>query len=956
MSGSSRLILPSAPALVAGHGSIALFTPDGEVMTLDVAAARARLREMPPPMVVHGPATAKRLGNLSLPVLDILELFAFVMPAQGVAPTVAGLARALDFDTPASMEAAAVLLPDLAAALLGRLANGRALKVNRHAAGLAALMAEAGWPWARFVIAALGDTTAQPDRRLLRLWQNLPEWEDEAPRPPPSAYPVAKGAARARLARLLGNDAEARPAQADYASAATAAFAPRSEAGEPICVLAEAGTGTGKTLGYLAPSSLWAEQNQGAVWISTFTRHLQRQIEQEAARLEPEPAKRRARVVLRKGRENYLCLLNYEESVNAVRDGGLRGAGIIALGLVARWAQASSDHDIAGGDLPGWFTELFGNALLVQIADRRGECIHSACPHYKRCTIEQVIRRARRADLVIANHALVMAQAAWGGLDDASVPTRYVFDEGHHLFDAADSAFSAELSGIEMAELRRWLLGAEGGRSRARGIARRIQDMVAADETLGGPLEAVLIAARALPGAAYFARLGKPSEQGALDAVGAGPAAAFLAELTIQARARSDSQSDGMKKTGGSASEVDLYPVEPALRDAGAALERALGRLHAPLAALRARLVARLDEAADTLEEAERLRIEALCRTIARRALDKLTAWRRMLAALAVSPPEPGQRPNQILFIRLGRDVAASRASAGHVALLSHLLDPTAAFAELVAAQAHGLLITSATLRDAASAGAETEAEWRGAEARSGASHLAAPAIRAAFPSPFDYAQQTRVFIVRDVARDDPDALATAFRTLFLASGGGALGLFTAISRLRATHARIAPALDAAEIPLYAQHVDAMDNGTLVDILKTEENSCLLGTDAMRDGVDVPGNALRLVVFERTPWPRPDILHRIRRTHLADGDPKSYDDAIVRLRLRQAFGRLIRRADDRGVFVLLDRAMPSRLRAAFPDEVAVEQLGLAAAAARIQAFLRMDRGCSVTHAQHPVSI
>ena len=82
-------------------------------------------------------------------------------------------------------------------------------------------------------------------------------------------------------------------------------------------------------------------------------------------------------------------------------------------------------------------------------------------------------------------------------------------------------------------------------------------------------------------------------------------------------------------------------------------------------------------------------------------------------------------------------------------------------------------------------------------------------------------------------------------------------------------HARIAPELEAAGIPLYAQHVDAMGNATLVDIFRTEEASCLLGTDAMRDGVDVPGRALRLVVFERVPWPRPDILHRERRVHLS---------------------------------------------------------------------------------------
>jgi ATP-dependent DNA helicase DinG len=213
------------------------------------------------------------------------------------------------------------------------------------------------------------------------------------------------------------------------------------------------------------------------------------------------------------------------------------------------------------------------------------------------------------------------------------------------------------------------------------------------------------------------------------------------------------------------------------------------------------------------------------------------------------------------------------------------------------------------------------------------------PAIRAAVASPFDYAAQTRAYVVTDLASGDPAALAAAYRALFVAAGGGGLGLFTAISRLRAVHARIAPALEAAGIPLLAQHVDAMDNATLVDIFRTEEGSCLLGTDAMRDGVDVPGRALRLVVFEKVPWPRPDILHRERRTHLSGGDPKSYDDRAARLRLRQAFGRLIRRADDRGVFVLLDRRAPTRLLTAFPAGVTVRRVGLAEAVAETAAFL-----------------
>ncbi|WP_297442812.1 helicase C-terminal domain-containing protein, partial [Acidocella sp.] len=151
--------------------------------------------------------------------------------------------------------------------------------------------------------------------------------------------------------------------------------------------------------------------------------------------------------------------------------------------------------------------------------------------------------------------------------------------------------------------------------------------------------------------------------------------------------------------------------------------------------------------------------------------------------------------------------------------------------------------------------------------------------------------------------------------------------------------ARIAPRLEESGIPLYAQHVDAMDNATLIDIFRAEEHSCLLGTDAMRDGVDIPGNALRLVVFERTPWPRPDILHRTRRIHLSHGNPRDYDDAIVRLRLRQAFGRLIRRASDRGVFVLLDPRVPSRLFSAFPEDCRIIRSSLAEAVSGIKNFL-----------------
>jgi ATP-dependent DNA helicase DinG len=177
--------------------------------------------------------------------------------------------------------------------------------------------------------------------------------------------------------------------------------------------------------------------------------------------------------------------------------------------------------------------------------------------------------------------------------------------------------------------------------------------------------------------------------------------------------------------------------------------------------------------------------------------------------------------------------------------------------------------------------------------------------------------------------------VAAAYRALFLAAGGGGLGLFTAISRLRAVHGRIADALQAEGLPLLAQHVDGYDVSTLIEIFRAEPETCLLGTDAVRDGVDVPGPSLRLIAFDRVPWPRPDIVHKARRAYFGAG----YDDMITRLRMKQAYGRLIRRETDRGIFVMLDSRMPSRLAGAFPDGVRIERVGLKVAVDITGAFL-----------------
>ena len=134
---------------------------------------------------------------------------------------------------------------------------------------------------------------------------------------------------------------------------------------------------------------------------------------------------------MRKGRENYLCLLNLEDALQ----GAFAGRAAILAQLVGRWAAYTKDGDMVGGDLPGWLPSLFRRAGAAALTDRRGECVYAGCPHYRRCFIERAERASREADIVIANHALVMVNAARGRED---APGRILFDEGHHLFDAAE--------------------------------------------------------------------------------------------------------------------------------------------------------------------------------------------------------------------------------------------------------------------------------------------------------------------------------------------------------------------------------------------------------------------------------------------------------------------------------------------------------------------------------------
>ena len=849
-----------------------------------------------PQLILNAPLLATRLGYPDLSGLDLLELFAFVHPARFVVPTPKGIAHALGLPEPVDDTEVPLLLQRATCALLDTCTSPDWPEREGAWTALQSLV-RMRWPWC----ALLMDRIERPQRAERWLFTRLPEWE-ETPEPhQPRQVVLEADQVLDRLAALTGSEAEQREGQRAYAVQAAQAFAPRTATGQPHVVLTQAGTGIGKTLGYLAPASLWSQTSGGTVWVSTYTKALQRQLRQESRRAWPEHRPDGSQpVVVRKGRENYLCLLNLEDALQ----GGFAGRAAILAHLVARWAAYSRDGDMIGGDLPGWLGTLFRKRGIAALTDQRGECVYAGCPHYRKCFIERAARASIGADLVIGNHALVMINAA-RGRDLASRPTRIVFDEGHHVFDAADSTFAAALTGAEAIELRRWVIGPEkASRGRRRGLSARLADVASYDEAGSKAIAAARSAAEALPGDGWMQRIAENAASGPLE------------DLFAQVRATVYARDESGGQDAGYGLETEAAGLDGPFVEVAQAAREALADLRQPLIRLGHRLESVLEDGPDWLDGPGRARIEGARHSLAWR-VDLLAAWEALLERLG-GPADP----EFVDWLAVDR----SEAREFDIGIHRRWLDPMKPFAKTVLEPAHGVVMTSATLRDGN--------DWAEAARRSGVEHIAVTPSLSAFPSPFDYSRQAEVLIVTDVPRGDIPALAAAYARLIEAAGGGALGLFTAIRRLRAVHGRIADRLARAGLPLYAQHVDPIDTGTLVDIFRDDPAASLLGTDALRDGVDVPGHSLRLVVMEQVPWPRPTILHRARR--LAGGG-SAYDDSLIRARLAQAFGRLIRSRDDSGHFVVLSAAFPTRLLTAFPTETPIRRIRLDEALQRIAA-------------------
>ena len=635
----------------------------------------------------------------------------------------------------------------------------------------------------------------------------------------------------------------------------TRAVAETLEAGGQLLV--EAGTGTGKSLAYLIPAALDALRSGRRVVISTNTLALQEQLlAQDVPALRAlladvvgAQAAESLRVAVLKGRGNYVCL---RRTLHERSGGGVSALEARLLGRILVWLRETGSGDRA--ELRMTPAE---SALWPRFSAEGSECLSDRqCPFVRdgRCFLLRARRAAAAAHVVIINHALLLSDLAAGG---GAVPAAdsVVIDEAHHLEDAATQHLGATISAGTFAELleraqRRTTQGRDAG------IAGAVLAAVEAmnGESAEGPR---LRAAASAVG---------PAAQAGREAV-----ERFFGVLrdfvSVQAEGGGRPE-QRLRLTRGLRAQPDWSGVE-------VAWEAAFGQLRAVDGVLAA-LQEDLEAGGEPFEEL-RADLEALRGSIAKTSEQAGTLLLQHDAATVVW-----------LFVN-GRS--------GEVSVNAAPLRVDEILEAELFARRRSVILTGATLC--------TEGTFDFLRERLGL----AGAREERFGSPFDYRRAVRLLIPEDMPEPNHPAyqhsVVRALIDLVRVSGGRALALFTSHGAVRATADAVRAPLEEAGIRVLAQGPDGSAS-KVMQALTEDPRSVVLGTATLWEGIDVPGEAVSLLVIARLPFAVPTDPVYAARSELYDSPFLRYAVPQAIVRFRQGFGRLIRRRSDRGVVALLD--------------------------------------------------
>ena len=569
-------------------------------------------------------------------------------------------------------------------------------------------------------------------------------------------------------------------------------------------LVAEAGTGTGKTFAYLVPALL----SGGKVIVSTGTKTLQDQLFNRDLPFVRDVLKLPVTVALLKGRANYVC----RHHLARTREQNSLASRTDAqyLRRIESFARTSVHGDKAG------LAEVPDNAgIWSQVPSTRENCLGSDCAHYADCFVMKARKDALAADVVVINHHLFLADVVLKdeGLADL-LPhcNTVILDEAHQLPETATLFFGEEVTAGQLGELAR---DAEVEALRAARDYPPLPD-----------------AARALAHAVRRLRL----------AAGEKPA---------------------------------RHPQAEALRDAEFA---------AAVDAVAAALATLASELATQSERSDEL---AQCAHRATEAAARLARWRQH------------DDPQWIRWIEVtphGWQLHASPLSVAEI------------FARQVEDSARSWIFTSATLA--------VNGDFALYRRELGL----ADAATGCWDSPFDYARQALLYVPRELPApnsfEHTDAVVAAAVPVIAASRGRAFLLFTTLRALERARDAIAAAFasEGLDYPLLVQGEGSRSE--LLSRFRVLGNAVLLGSQSFWEGVDVPGDALSLVVIDKLPFAPPDdplLAARLAHIERQGGNPfLDYQLPEAAISLKQGAGRLIRTETDRGVLMICDGRLAER--------------------------------------------
>jgi len=618
-------------------------------------------------------------------------------------------------------------------------------------------------------------------------------------------------------------------------------------------LMVEAGTGTGKSLAYLVPAALWAMQNNARVVISTNTINLQDQLIKKDIPDLCEALDLDLQAAVLKGRSNYLC----PRRLAVMRKRGPENEDEMrVLGKVIVWLLNSRSGDRSEINLNGPIERMVWSRLS---AEDEG-CKLEVCQKRTggRCPFYRARMAAEGAHILVVNHALLLADAATNN----HVLPRYnylVVDEAHHLESATTDAMSFKVRETDITRLVRELGGPESGvMGRLVNMSRDLlkpSDMATISQMVSQVTDLAFRFENQMN--SYFKAFDfflEEQREGK-------PVGTYAQQVRIQ------------KSTRAQPSWVD---VEIAWEQAGEtlkSLQEMIRRLREPL----------LHLADNEVEEAE-----DMAGTLGTLGMS-LEEISHHLTGLTLEPEE-----NQIYWA----EVDAGR---GRISLQVAPLHIGSLMEKYLWFEKASVILTSATLT--------TNGEFDYLRKRLNAIE----ADELMVGSPFDYENAALVYLAADVP-DPSDGhghqkmIENTLVNLAKTTGGRMLVLFTSYAQLQKTSQAIESPLSKLDITVYEQGEGASAS-SLLDSFKGNERAVLLGTRAFWEGVDVPGEALSVLVIAKLPFDVPTDPIVAARAETFDDAFNEYSLPEAILRFRQGFGRLIRTQTDRGIVVILDKRL-----------------------------------------------